>query len=130
MQTESVKQELVKVTGVAVIAVYVTDLERAHAFYTNVLGLYEKAPMPPGVMLGAGDTTIYLEGGREGRAAAGLDAPTVSLCFDTPSVRATWEALQAEGVVVVDPYGELSPEFAMFRIEDPDGNVIEFVGKP
>ncbi len=118
------------VTGLAVVAVYATNVKKAAGFYSELLGFEVVGEMPPGLMLSAGDLTLYVEGGRVGRARAGLDGPTISACFTTGSVKATWERLQAAAVPVVEEYQEPADGFAMFRVEDPDGNVIEIAGKP
>lgn len=118
------------VTGLAVVAVYATDIKRAAGFYCELLGFEVVGEMPPGLLLSAGNLTMYLEGGRTGRARAGLDAPTMSACFTSGSVKATWERLRAAEVPVVEEYVEPADGFAMFRVEDPDGNVVEIAGKP
>ena len=118
------------VTGVNVIAIYVADLERAKRFYVDTLGLAERGGMAPGVVLSVGETTVYLEAGRTGSVDPGISLPTVSICFDTPSVRAAFDELKAKSVRVVEELRSVGDDFAMFRIADPDGNVVEFAGKP
>jgi catechol 2,3-dioxygenase-like lactoylglutathione lyase family enzyme len=120
----------IQTTGIQVIGIYVTDLARAKAFYCDHLGLTESREMPQGVLLSAGDARIYLEGGRAAKSAEPLVEAEVSACLGTDSIRGAHEALKAAGVRVVEPYQEFSPEFGMFRIADPDGNVIEFAGAP
>ena len=117
-------------TGVNAIAVYVTDLESAKRFYVGMLGLEERGGLPPGVVLSAGSTTVYLEAGRKGKIYPGTGLPTISICFDTPSVCGAYEELKAKGVRVVEELRTVGDDFAMFRIADPDGNVVEFAGKP
>ncbi len=118
------------VTEVAVVAIYVRDLERALEFYRDQLGLEVQGTMDPGVLLTAGATTLYLEGGRQVLAPPGMEGCTTSLCLTGPSIQRIWEHLQACGVHVVEPWLQHGPDFAMFRVEDPDGNVVEFAGKP
>jgi hypothetical protein len=55
---------------------------------------------------------------------------TVSPCFASDSVREAYETLKEAGVKFVEDYNQSTDTFAMFRIADPDGNVIEFAGKP
>ncbi|MFH1515611.1 MAG: hypothetical protein ABIG42_09150 [bacterium] len=38
--------------------------------------------------------------------------------------------LKNSGVEMVSEYIEYAPTFAMFRIVEPDGNVLEFAGEP
>jgi catechol 2,3-dioxygenase-like lactoylglutathione lyase family enzyme len=118
------------VTGFQTAAVYVTDLERARSFYVDTLGLEDRGEMAPGRLLGVGEFSLYLEGGRRERQGAGMSMPTVSLCFDASSIRSAFDTLRDAGAPVVEEYREYSPEFAMFRIADPDGNVVEFAGRP
>lgn len=120
----------VLVRGLAVGAVYVTDLARARAFYEGRLGLRFLCEMPPGVLLTAGDLQVYLEGGRRASDSPRLEAVGTSLCFDCASVRTAERILRAAGVEFVEDYRELAADFAMCRVLDPDGNVVELVGKP
>jgi catechol 2,3-dioxygenase-like lactoylglutathione lyase family enzyme len=117
-------------TGVNVVAIYVTDLKKAKDFYINILGLKEKDSTPPGVMLEAGDFPIYLEGDRSGKVNPGVKKPTTSVVFETKSVKTAYERLKGQGVQIEQGYVAYGDEFAVFRISDPDGNVIEFTGKP
>ena len=69
------------VTGLQVLAVYVSELERARSFYEGLLGFKETGSMPPGVALSSGGVMLYLEPGRSPRtddpgAACGI-APAV-----------------------------------------------------
>jgi catechol 2,3-dioxygenase-like lactoylglutathione lyase family enzyme len=118
------------VTDVAVVAIYVRDLEMALEFYRDRLGLPVLGPMDPGVLLKAGSLTLYLEGGRQVLAPPGLEGCTTSLCLSGPSIRRIWNRLQDLGVPVVEPWLQHGEDFAMFRVEDPDGNVVEFAGTP
>ena len=118
------------VNGLNVVAIYCSDLERARAFYQDLLGMTHAGDMPPGLLLAAGDCTVYLEGGREPRDGPGLSSPTVSACFSAPSVRACWDRVTERGVEVVEEMRAGNENFAMFRIADPDGNVVEIAGRP
>jgi predicted enzyme related to lactoylglutathione lyase len=50
--------------------------------------------------------------------------------FETNSVKTAYERLKGQGVQIEQGYVSYGDEFAVFRISDPDGNVIEFTGKP
>lgn len=122
-------------TGLQVLGVYVSDLERARAFYTEVLGFTQTGEMPPGLLLSAGGEnglTLYLEAGRTAPEASvdSLLHPAFAPCLATASVKQAFETLKAKGVRMVSEYQQFGPEFAMFRCTDPDGNLIEFAGKP
>jgi catechol 2,3-dioxygenase-like lactoylglutathione lyase family enzyme len=120
----------VNVTGLNVLAIYVTDLERARLFYTDHLGFEPCGDYPPGLLLRAGGITIYLEGGHKLPAPQAPKTVGVSPCFSTESVKATFTKLKAAGVNIVAKYQEFSAAYATFKITDPDGHVIEFAGKP
>jgi len=120
----------VEVTGLNVIAVYVSDLDRAKAFYVDRLGFEVSEDHGPGVLLSAGDVTLYLEGGRAPDVAPPTTQPEVSPCFAVESVRRAYENLKAAGVTVVTDYVKYAPTYALFRVADPDGNLIEFAGTP
>ncbi len=117
----------VKVTGMNVLALYTEDLDEAVAFLSGHLGFEREGGMEPGVLLRAGDSTVYVEGGHGGRSTGpGGFVP----CFAVEHVRAAHDALRDAGVRVTRPYVEYAPTFGMFRIEGPVGSEIEFAGEP
>ena len=99
----------VNVTGLNVLAIYATDLERAKAFYTNHLGFEPCGDHPPGVLLRAGTVTIYLEGGHKRPASQDPKSIAITPCFATKSVKATFGQLKAAGVQIVQEYQEFAP---------------------
>ena len=119
-----------KVLGLNVVAVYVTDVQHSRAFYMEQLGFEEGEEMSPGILLRAGDVTLYLEGGRRARESKVRRFPEVSPCFAVDGVRESYEALKNSGVGIVEGYQEFAPTFALFKIADPDGNFIEIAGEP
>lgn len=131
MSQEITKQKAL-ITGINVIAIYVSDLERAKDFYVNTLGMEYREDMSggKGVILMAAGSMFYVEGGREKQVDAQLTYNTVSPCFASESVRSAYETLKEADVAFVEDYNQSTDTFAMFRIADPDGNVIEFAGKP
>jgi len=120
----------VNVKGLQVLSSYVSDLEKSVQFYKEILGFSQLGEVPPGLTLRAGDLTLYLEPGRKSK----VDEPGIhaefSPCFETDSVKTTYKTLKELGVAIFEDYQEYSPDFAMFKITDPDGNVIEFAGSP
>jgi lactoylglutathione lyase len=120
----------IEITGMNVLAVYVADLEQAVTFYTEQLGFERGEEMSPGVLLRAGDVTLYLEAGRRARESASREFPEFSPCFATASVKESYAALKSADVTIVEEYQEYAPTFALFKIADPDGNLIEFAGQP
>ena len=119
-----------RVKDLNVLAVYVTDLEHSKQFYIRHLGFEMAGDMEPGILLKAGQVTLYLEADRKTQRSDGTSTVEFSPCFATDSVKASHDALKAAGVRIVTPYQEFAPTFAFFRIADPDGNVIEFAGTP
>jgi len=118
------------VTGLQVVAIYVTDLERALEFYEGLLGFKESGKMPPGRVLSAAGITLYIEPGRAQRSPIAEQACGVAPAFAAESVLAARDKLIAAGVPM---HGELvhpGDEFAFFQCLDPDGNIIEFAGRP
>ncbi len=118
------------VTSLNVLAVYVTDLEKSESFYRDQLGFHRTDEMPPGILIKSGDVTLYLEANRQTEKSDSSKAAEFSPCFATESVKASYEALRTSGVNMVVEYREFAPTFAFFLIADPDGNLIEFAGKP
>ncbi|MEZ4647723.1 MAG: VOC family protein [Candidatus Eisenbacteria bacterium] len=113
-----------------VIAVYVSDLERSVAFYRDHLGFEKAEDMEPGVLMRAGAVTLYLEAGRGRSREEEPRRAEFSPCFATDSVKDSYESLARAGVRMSGGYQEFAPTFAMFRVLDPDGNLIEFAGNP
>jgi len=118
------------IVGLNGIAIYVTDLARAKEFYTKILGLKEMSEVPGGVFLDAGGETIYLEGGRKKQSNPGLEITTISPAFKVESVKSAFNFFSEKNIEIIQEYVEYAPTFAMFRIADPDKNVLEFAGKP
>jgi catechol 2,3-dioxygenase-like lactoylglutathione lyase family enzyme len=120
----------VKIEKLQVLAIYSSDLERSKRFYIDHLGFEEAGQMPPGVLLAGGGMTLYLEGGREPRAGGALAHPCISPCLDPGGVREAHDRLAAAGVPIVEKLQVFGDQFAMTRIADPDGNVLELAGAP
>ena len=119
------------VKNVAVIGIYVSDLQAAKQFYVNDMGLEEKGDMGPGCILGLGETTFYLEAGRNKNPEnQKLKAADITICFEVESVKAAYAEVEKSNIRVAMVYTEYTPEYAVFMIADPDGNVIEFTGNP
>lgn len=113
------------VTGVDFVNVPTTDLDRARAFYADVLGLtpssvYQRGDAPPmGAEFETGTVTISLIDsaaiGREFRAN------TLPIAFRVDDVAAARAALESRGVTFsADTLDSGVCHMAFF--EDPDGN--------
>jgi catechol 2,3-dioxygenase-like lactoylglutathione lyase family enzyme len=119
-----------RIMGLQVLSLYVSDIARSLDFYTGALGFEKIGEMEPGVTLRSGELTLYIEPGRITRESEPGKHAEFCPCFEPDSVKAAFRELGAAGVTVVEGYREYSPEFAMFKIADPDGCVMEFAGKP
>ena len=117
------------VTGISELVLEVSDLERARAFYRDVLGFEE---------------TLYGEG-REGRVwylvgesarlglwteqvglAGGRGGAHVHFAFNVPdaAIDTLQSRLEERGAEIDGPY-QLGPGRAIY-VTDPDGNAVEF----
>ena len=120
----------INVTGLQVISVFCSDLENSKNFYIDHLGFNNPQDMPPGILLYSGELTLYLEPGRQSRNPELLKFPEISPCFACDSVKEAYENLKNAGISIVSDYVEYEEQFAMFKIADPDGNLIELAGNP
>lgn len=120
----------VNVTGLQVISVFCSDLQNSKNFYIDHLGFKQTQEMPTGALLQAGELTLYLEHGRQSRKPEPLKFPEITSCFACDSVKEAFQNLKDAGTSIVSDYIEYEEQFAMFKIIDPDGNVIEFAGNP
>ena len=131
IEAEPAVQPVVQTRGLAIIAIDVTDIDRAERFYTEMLGFERGEQMlSPGVTLSAGDCSIYL---RDEQITAGREQvkhPEITLCLVVPGVRNAYERLREAGVKITGELVAPSEYFATMAIADPDGNPIEIWGKP
>ncbi|MBN2363916.1 VOC family protein [candidate division WOR-3 bacterium] len=119
-----------KVNDLNVLTLYVSDIETAKKFYKEILGFEDGGEMPPGVLFKSGKVTIYAEPGRRKKPEQSREYAEFSPSFSVDSVRECHEFLKTEGVKIVEKYQEFAPDFALFKFEDPDGNLLEISGKP
>jgi catechol 2,3-dioxygenase-like lactoylglutathione lyase family enzyme len=117
---------------VGALAIYVTDLDRAVRFYTDVLGFKLSAQVAPDLCFltsASGQIDIYLRAGHQPRGV-GVDECRLSFFLVSQRPAAdTFAALRSAGVKMLDE----APEFVgdgtfCFKFEDPDGNIIEVAG--
>ena len=130
----------IRVLGIDHVVLRVRDIERALAFYRDVLGCREERRVDDLVQLRAGRALIDLVDvasplGRQGGATPGKEGRNVDhialriAVFDEARLS---DHLTAHGVApgeVERRYGAEGDGPSMY-IEDPDGNVIELKGPP
>ena len=121
-------------TSVTTVAVYVSDMERAREFYTDVLGFRLSANIHPNLCFlrsDSGKINIYLEGGKK---TAGIDADTCRLSFfleAEDAAQKVYDYLRERGVRLLQKAPEfVGDETYCFQFEDPDGNIIEVAAGP
>ena len=112
------------------VAVNVTDLARAQAFYANVLGLRE-LPRPAFDFAGAwyqlGDRQLHLivhPPTRTLRGTTAIDGRDGHLALRIADFDATLTHLRRQGVTLHERRDNATP-WAQIYLTDPDGNVIE-----
>jgi len=122
---------VIEVRRMAVITIFVSDMERSLRFYKEMLGFAEGEQMlSPGVTIEAGEIMLYLVADRQAAERPLETYPEISLCFAVPGARDAFAKLRDAGAVIVGEYNEPSEYFASFRIADPDGNLLQFWGRP
>ena len=59
-----------------------------------------------------------------------LEDADMTICFTVESVKKAYEEFEKRQIQITMKYTEYSPEYGLFMISDPDGNIIEIAGKP
>ncbi len=118
--------------GANTLAVYASDMERAKAFYTGVLGFEVRAEPAPDLCFlvsGSGELHVYLEAGHE-KHRLEEDACRVSFFLQTEgSAFDAFQTLREAGVELLDDAPEeVGENTYAFRFRDPDGNILEATG--
>jgi methylmalonyl-CoA/ethylmalonyl-CoA epimerase len=116
------------ITGVRQIAVIVEDVERATAFYRDVLGLELLFSIPDAAFFDCGGTRLYLTPGEEG-----VDAGSSILYFRVPDMDAAVKALE-DGGGTLEREAQLTAQMedhdlwlAFFR--DSEGNLMSLLSE-
>jgi methylmalonyl-CoA/ethylmalonyl-CoA epimerase len=117
----------VHVQGLHQVALHVEDMDRAEAFYGEVLGLRRVARFyPPGLaFFDLGNVRLLLEAG----------APPSLLYLEVPDIDEAWAELGAKGVTLEDgphvifrddggTFGPAGAEVWMAFFRDSEGNLV------
>ena len=122
------------ITRIQSVTIYVSDQDRAKAFYTQKLGFAERmdAPMGPDnrwveLAPGNGETSLVLMKPVEAtpgyNLARSMVGSWVTFIFAVDDINATYEELTARGVEFQDTPSH--QEWGWWAsIKDPDGNII------
>ncbi|MBL3667731.1 VOC family protein [Streptomyces sp. M2CJ-2] len=123
---------------VAMTSVYVDDVAKAHAFYTDVLGFETRTRMDLGggtlfITVGAPggaqrDLELLLEPGQgpiaEPYRRAVREAGLPAMVFSVADLRAEYERLRGEGVIFVQEPQEQGPVVTAL-LDDTVGNLVQ-----
>jgi methylmalonyl-CoA/ethylmalonyl-CoA epimerase len=105
------------------IAVLVQDVERATAFYRDVLGLRFLFSAPPGLaFFDCGGVRLMLS------RPEGESGGTSTLYYVVPDIQAAYDALRAKGATFIDAPHLIAPmpdhDLWMCFLRDSEGNVV------
>jgi predicted enzyme related to lactoylglutathione lyase len=110
------------------VVVYVRDMEKARAFYTDVLGMavVEAISSPTFVTLRpSGGSLVALQDKAAAKFPPGLEeqAGSVELSFEVDDVDAAWKRWKEQGVELVSEPMDL-PFGRYFMAKDPEGHYL------
>lgn len=122
------------IKGLTHAAILVTDLERAVAFYRDILGLSEQFRLSRDdgsawlVYLNVGDRQfIELFPGAAGQYEKRAGAGPVHICLEVDDIHKTFAELTGRGAPAPSGEPKLGADGSwQFWTQDPDGNPIEF----
>jgi predicted enzyme related to lactoylglutathione lyase len=108
------------------VILYVSDFDRALAFYTGTLGLKTAYPAEHGwAEFVTGDSAVCIHSGRE------FQGPTkgvTSVGFSVADFDAAFARLQSKGVTMSKPFMPCG-DLRVSHFSDPDGNELSIEGK-
>jgi glyoxylase I family protein len=117
------------------IGILVSDIETSLNFYQNILGLefVEKRPIWFGTMyrlrFGSSDFKLIDPNSKPEKGPIGLDSQLGFryVTFVIKNLSELCLELRCKGIVFVLPEKEIRPGVRIAMVEDPDGNIVEFV---
>ena len=117
------------ITGIGQVSIIVEDVERATAFYRDVLGLPLLFTVPGMAFFNCGGVRLML-----GHASSPeLDHPSSILYFRVPEINAGYQRLLEQGVTIVAPPRLIAPmakyDLWMAAFRDSEGNVHELMSE-
>ena len=109
----------------AQIAIQVTDVERATAFYRDVLGLQQLFVANGMVFFAVGDARLMIVHGKP--------LQSTILYFDDPDLEQSRVRLEGKGVKFLGPIETVQRtktfELKLLEFTDPDGNLLALMGE-
>jgi catechol 2,3-dioxygenase-like lactoylglutathione lyase family enzyme len=124
-----IKEEIM-FKSVHTVAVYVSHMECAKMFYTEILGFQVRVDLGPTLcFLQSGDIHVYLEAGHK-PSPVDIEDTHLSFFLETEkSAKETFDELKAQGVKILDDAPvEVGNGVYAFQFLDPDGNILEATG--
>jgi len=122
---------MIKHRGLRHLALKVSDVDRAVAFYSRVFGMrIVWQPDPENAYLSSGCDNLALHKGSHGGADAqvldhfGFIVPTIA------DVESAWSWAQEERLDIAHPLKHHRDGSVSFYIRDPDGNTIQVLYEP
>jgi len=117
------------------LGIYVSDISASLKFYQQTLGLEKvgETKLPMGLMhrLSYGDSFFKLIDSKKvpPKGPTGLTAQLGFryVTFPVTNITEICETLKEKGVPFAIPETELMPGVRIAMVEDPDGNIVEFV---
>ena len=119
-----------RILGIAHIALYVSDLDRARGFYKDLLGYDEPYKLPR--KDGSGDRIAFIKINEDQYVELFAESPKNDgqlnhISFYTDDARAMRDYLASRGVAVPAAVGKGQIGNSNFNVTDPDGHTVEIV---
>jgi catechol 2,3-dioxygenase-like lactoylglutathione lyase family enzyme len=111
------------------VRIFVDDLEKAAAFYENVVGLNRTTTAPTAILFEEAPSIVVETTDDDGRRD-GLIGRFTGVAFETKDAAALYADLNARGVPLHGPPEKQYWGGIMLFAEDPSGNIITFLQNP
>lgn len=117
------------ITNIGQISIIVKDVERATAFYRDVLGLPLLFTVPGMTFFDCGGVRLMLDTA----SSPELDHPSSILYFRVPDINAGYQRLVKQGVDIVAPPRLIAPmpshDLWMTAFRDSEGNIHQLMSE-
>ena len=111
------------------VRIFVDDLEKAAAFYQDVVGLNRTTTAPTAILFEESPSIVVETADDEGRRE-GLIGRFTGVAFETKDAAALYADLKARSVPLHGPPEKQYWGGIMLFAEDPSGNIITFLQNP
>jgi catechol 2,3-dioxygenase-like lactoylglutathione lyase family enzyme len=115
-------------TQVAKVIHYVTDMNRARAFYTGVFGLKPKVDYGGWVELDTQGATLCLHDGVQGPNPQDAASARVNISMAVDDLGKAMDTLRERGVTLAREPHHIHDVYYVTTVLDPDGNPIDIAG--